>query len=314
MSNITQIKAARLTENEVHNAIKEILEEGDKPTSLNILKVLGRGSLTTITKFINTFNQDNKTEEANTLPALTELPVELTKFSEQLIIKVWSESQTIANRDIEIQREALHQAELKAEARIKEAELFSEEQAKKIEILENNYDTDIKNLKERIESTTKVLIERNALNQELNTKNAVLKSEKEGLENNLKEIGISSEKAYNMQEDQIRELKEKIRRLETEHGQDIEDIEDINNKEIEESTTAIKREQNKTAELGKENYRLELQVDKQQLRMDILIEKCEKEEIKARAATSDKEHARELLSKLEGELKAWKELRPKKHS
>ena len=54
--------APRLTKKDVHAACAEIAELGEQPTALKLLQKLGRGSLTTITKFLNSWNS---TEDLN---------------------------------------------------------------------------------------------------------------------------------------------------------------------------------------------------------------------------------------------------------
>ncbi|MFA5016273.1 MAG: DNA-binding protein [Methylobacter sp.] len=134
MNNISQIsKAKRLTEEEVHAAAEELQLNGGKVCSIEVYRLLGRGSLTTITNFLKTWHQE---EKATTLPALIMLPEALKKSAEQLIVKVWSESQTLAEQELKSQQEALRQAEALANEKIAEAEAFSEEQAAQIEELE----------------------------------------------------------------------------------------------------------------------------------------------------------------------------------
>jgi hypothetical protein len=134
MNNISQIsKAKRLTEEEVHAAAEELQLNGGKVGSIEVYRFLGRGSLTTITNFLKTWHQE---EKITTLPALILLPETLKKSTEQLIIKVWAESQALAEQELKSQQEALRQAEVIANEKIAEAEAFSEEQAARIEALE----------------------------------------------------------------------------------------------------------------------------------------------------------------------------------
>jgi len=63
----------RLTE-EVHTACLEISAQGDRPTSLTLLNKIGRGSLTTITKYRFT-------------ACFAQLPEELSKDREDSIKK-----------------------------------------------------------------------------------------------------------------------------------------------------------------------------------------------------------------------------------
>ncbi|MDO9141716.1 MAG: DNA-binding protein, partial [Methylobacter sp.] len=89
MNNVSQInKAKRLSEEEVHAAAEELKESGIRPSSIEVYKFLGRGSLTTITNFLKTWDQADI--QAATLPALAILPDALKKATELMIIKVWT--------------------------------------------------------------------------------------------------------------------------------------------------------------------------------------------------------------------------------
>jgi len=138
--------AIRLTEEEVHLACAEIASQGERPTSLNLLDKLGRGSLTTITKYLNSWNvsDDAQAIEAESLPAVVQLPSELSKEGEDLLKKMWNVAKNITDNELEIQREALKQAEIANQSKVEEAFNFSEAQTMKIERLEEDL-TSMKN-------------------------------------------------------------------------------------------------------------------------------------------------------------------------
>lgn len=131
--------STRLTEADVHAACVSIAEQGERPTALTLLDKLGRGSLTTITKYLNSWNvsDEAKVLGAETLPAIVKLPPELTRDGEELIKKIWAIAKGIADEELEIQRDALKQAELATHSKVEEAFKFSEAQAMKIERLED---------------------------------------------------------------------------------------------------------------------------------------------------------------------------------
>ncbi len=133
----------RLSEEQVHQACAEIASQGEKPTSLALLDKLGRGSLTTITKYLNSWNKSDEAVEFQTenLPLVVSLPDELNKEGEDLIKKVWHLAKQISDSELEVEREALRQAEITAKERIEEAEKFSENQNAKIEQLEDAVET-----------------------------------------------------------------------------------------------------------------------------------------------------------------------------
>jgi DNA repair exonuclease SbcCD ATPase subunit len=129
----------RLTEEEVHFACAEIASQGERPTALTLLDRLGRGSLTTITKYLNTWHATDEAQaiKAEVLPAVVKLPQELTKEGEDLLKRMWHVAKTITDAELEIQREALQQAEIANQAKVEEAFKFSEAQTMKIERLED---------------------------------------------------------------------------------------------------------------------------------------------------------------------------------
>jgi len=164
-------KANRLTEIDVHTAMEAMFNEGDKPTALKLLRVLDRGSLTTITKFMNSFSSNQEEPEALP-PALVEVPREIGATGDLLIKKIWADARTLANNEIESQRSALVKAEAEAKVRVNEAMEFSDVQAKQIEALENLLDelksiitdkdknikeleADVKNLTQSLNQATK---------------------------------------------------------------------------------------------------------------------------------------------------------------
>ena len=131
--------AQRLTEEKVHAACTEIAQQGERPTSLILLDRLGRGSLTTLTKYLNSWNDSNEAKilGVESLPAIIELPPELTKDGENLIKKIWAIAKGIADEELDIQREALKQVEINNQAKVEEAFKFSEAQSLKNERLED---------------------------------------------------------------------------------------------------------------------------------------------------------------------------------
>jgi chromosome segregation ATPase len=137
--------ALRLTEEEVHAACAEIAAQGERPTTLILLNRLGRGSLTTITKYLNSWNATDEAQaiKVDTLPAVVKLPQELSKEGEDLLKKMWHVAKSLTDAELDIQREALKQAEIANQAKVEEAFTFSEAQSMKIDRLEDTL-SDIK--------------------------------------------------------------------------------------------------------------------------------------------------------------------------
>lgn len=189
MNNVTSItKAARLTEKEVHEAAQNLIDNDEVLSSLSLLKALGRGSLTTITKYLGTFHKENNQSESFSTPGFTELPDSLSRTTKLLAIKIWTEAQAIANKDLESQRDALqHAAKLSAD-RIKEAEEFSDEQAKRLEELERIYVEDNEELKQTVSVLNLELENKKDEFNQIVTKYEVLKNEQLLLTENFKKI------------------------------------------------------------------------------------------------------------------------------
>lgn len=277
MNNISSIsKAKRLTEEEVHAAASELQANGTRVSSIEVYKHLGRGSLTTITNFLKTWNQEDQVKDA--LPALIELPEALKKATEQLILKVWTESQAIAEKELASQREVLRQAENLAKEKITEAEAFSEEQAKQIQALMDHIE-EIKDEKVDEINFLRSLIE------ELKT--GIVTEQDERIKISKKEAEARSK---------ITELEAKITELTTERNKDQEYAKQ---------------------ELKLLNYKLEDTQKNETIAEQRLIEaekQLKKAEVKINELETKLEVQREKAAKLEGELTAWKSIKPKSSS
>ncbi|PPK63473.1 plasmid replication DNA-binding protein KfrA [Methylobacter tundripaludum] len=292
MNNISQIsKAKRLTEEEVHTAAEELKENGVKVSSIEVYKFLGRGSLTTITNFLKTWNQE---ETTNTLPALISLPESLGKAAEQLIIKLWAESQILAEKEISSQREALRQAEVLAAEKIAEAEAFSEEQASQIEALETKIErlyTENNELKKAIDieqdERHKAVCEKAVCEQKLN----------------------EAEKRFDYVNAALIEQQKANQKLTTENITLKEKLEaDI--KKLEKSEDNLKKAKERAISQEAENKKAEIKTEVQRNQIDqLVIELKDQKELTAKEA-SDNKALREKAAKLEGELMAWKEIKP----
>jgi len=131
--------ALRLTEEEVHAACAEIAAQGERPTSLTLLERLGRGSLTTITKYLSSWNASDEAQviKVENLPAIVKLPPELSKEGEDLLKKMWHVAKSLTDAELGIQREALKQAETANQTKVEDAYKFSEAQSIKIDQLED---------------------------------------------------------------------------------------------------------------------------------------------------------------------------------
>lgn len=132
--------APKLTEEEVHAVCVELAAQGERPRSVALYKKLGRGSMSTITKYLNSWNASDEAQamKPDALPMVVKLPDELSKDGEDLLKKMWNTAKGIADAELEIQREALKQAEQANQLKIEEAFKFSEAQSMDIDRLEDN--------------------------------------------------------------------------------------------------------------------------------------------------------------------------------
>jgi len=253
-------KNNRLTEQEVHQAIKDLIDSGENVSSLSLLRNLGRGSLTTITKYLSSFNEINHPEEPYSSNKLSELPDNLGRSARLMAIKIWNEAQIVANQELENQRNILEQAAKISTEKIHEAEIFSEEQAKRLEEQENISHETILDLKKTIEKLT----------LDMETKSTAC-------------------------------------------NQTITELEVIKNKFTDLSDTY---EQNKVKllelnQLKEDNKMLDLQISKQQVGLDILNKQLDNERGLRKSESDETKQLIEKAAILEGELKAWKNFKPK---
>jgi len=269
-------KADRLTEQDVHNAIVEMIAAGEKPSALNLLKALGRGSLTTISKFMNSYYNanDTGTGEVN-LPALVDVPREIGLSSELLVKKLWADARALANQEIDSQRAALVQAEAEAALKVTEAMEFSEVQARRIEELENLVDE-----------------LRTMLNDE--------KHEVGKLQETIKAMTLDGS-----HELRKRELAEHDVELLKEHINDYKKTIDTLTIKSEADIRSLKEKDRTIKELEKLNNALELNVGKQQLALDQQANNLDalKKDLAEQKAESKK--AGEYAAKLAGMLEVY---------
>ncbi len=210
--------AIRLTEDEVHQACAEIAKQGEQPTSLNLLDRLGRGSLTTITKYLKSWKTSDIAQamDAEALPVIVTLPRELSKEGEDLLKKMWSIAKQITDSELDIQREALNQAETENLAKVEEAFKFSEAQTLKIEQIEDELCGLKKQLSTEIDShkmAGDALIKAGRINIGLEKDNDQLKKETEDMKiqiSMLKKESTQAIKSTNDAEKQIAKLEGKL--------------------------------------------------------------------------------------------------------
>jgi len=280
MNTATLKKSGRLTEQDVHSAMKAMIAEGEKPSALNLLKVLGRGSLTTISKFMNSFNK-NEDKAALNSPALIDIPRELGLSAELLVKKIWLDARALANQEIETQRATLMQAEADAAAKVTEAMAFSEEQAAHIEELENLLEELRGIIAEKDISLLELTADVKNLTQALNEEKKAKALAVNQVENNNKIVKI------------LEEEKEKL------------SINAVNDRKNTEST--IEARDKIIKELEKNNKALELQIGKQQTALDHQTGNLDIIKKELAGYKNDCKIAEELAAKLAGKLEVYEQ-------
>ena len=304
--------AQRLTEEEVHIACTEITAQGERPTSLNLLEKLGRGSLTTITKYLTSWNatDDALAIDAESLPAVVQLPSELSKEGEDLLKKMWAFAKNITDKELEIQREALKQAEIANQQKVEEAFKFSEAQALKLERLEEDLTTLNKQFDDELnnhKTTTNLLNDVEKTNVGLTKDNEQLQNEIQVLKNQLLSLEEANEATNKnkqlLQKTFEKEIKAKggvIRSLEIKNGQIDEKLSSsttINNKLTSDLNDKTKELSNSIIQIEKINVHLETSTG------ELKTMKGELKETNKRALNSEK-----LAANLEGKLEVYKTL------
>lgn len=295
----------KLTEQEIHSACADFVAQGERPTTLKLFDSLGRGSLTTISKYLNSWKQTEEAQvlDAESLPAVVQLPDNLAKDGEEFLKKIWNVAKGSADREIEVQRVALKQAEKDSQARVEEAFAFSDAQAMKIERLED----EIKALQAQLDNECK---QHAADLHNLATAEKVnvgLEKDKERLENELstttariaeqKELIKTHEKENKAQHDsyalELKKKEEAIKLLE----QQVYSTSDSNKK----LTDDFK---NKDSELSSRTIELEQLRGRYESTFEDLAE-TKKQLNAATKATNDVE---KRIAKLEGQLETYQTL------
>lgn len=130
-------KAERLQESEVHEVCRQLISTGQKPTIVKLFNQLQRGSMTTIQKYLNTFN-DELADDSGTVepPKFDALANEAVKLSfDALMAKIYKMAYDKAREDFlgEYDRLAAEIAALNAE--LSECREFCDSQSELIDDL-----------------------------------------------------------------------------------------------------------------------------------------------------------------------------------
>lgn len=131
-------KAERLQESDVHEVCRQLISTGQKPTVVKLFNQLQRGSMTTIQKFLNTFNDDLADDSgAVELPKFDALADEAVKLSfDVLMAKVYKIAYDKAREDFTGEKDRLTAEITALNAELVECREFSDSQSGLIESLE----------------------------------------------------------------------------------------------------------------------------------------------------------------------------------
>jgi chromosome segregation ATPase len=302
--------AIRLTEEEVHLACTEIATQGERPTSLNLLDKLGRGSLTTITKYLTSWNasDDAQAIEAESLPAVVQLPSELSKEGEDLLKKMWNVAKNLTDTELEIQREALKQAEIANQLKVEEAFKFSEAQAMKIErleedftSLENQLNTECmthKQTENKLNNAEKTNVGLSKDNEQLQHEILELKNQLLALEETNKAVNQNKQALQENYSKEIKVKDDEIRVLEIDLGK-------VNEKFSSSVTTSnklISDLKDKTKELSSSV----VEIEKVNVRYESVTEELKMIKVDLKKANKVASDAEKRGAKLEGKLEVYK--------
>jgi chromosome segregation ATPase len=131
-------KAERLQESDVHDVCRQLISSGQKPTVVKLFNQLQRGSMTTIQKFLHTFNDDLSDDSgAVELPTFDVFTDEAVKLSfDVLMAKVYKLANDRAREEFTGERGRLTDEIATLTSELVECRDFCESQSGLIETLE----------------------------------------------------------------------------------------------------------------------------------------------------------------------------------
>jgi len=134
---MTKTTTRRLTQAEVHSACQAISQQGERPSSILLLKQLGRGSLSTITKHMNSWfvSDEAKAITASEQPKAVILPERVSEVGDSCIKTLWQTALQQAEQELSVERDALQAAADQHQQAITEAIVFTESQDESLSLL-----------------------------------------------------------------------------------------------------------------------------------------------------------------------------------
>ncbi len=117
---------ARLTKDQVFDAIKMIKKNGDKPTSKLILDFIGSGSFTTITKYLREYDLENIDVELGDSSFPINIPNQLQKSLSSFANQIWSVAKSSAEESVEKEKQEYEYLKQQNKEQLKDAIFFAE--------------------------------------------------------------------------------------------------------------------------------------------------------------------------------------------
>ena len=158
--------AARITQEDVFSAARDLVARGENPTTLKAYEWLGRGSYSTITKHLKAWEGSEEAIEAQAdkLPPQADVPAELEAEAVAYIKKAWTAAKAVADSQLDLERQALEDAKIQYQQELEQAINLAneatekreqaEEQAGEYHELLTQCEDKIKSLKSELERTS----------------------------------------------------------------------------------------------------------------------------------------------------------------
>ena len=263
----------RIQQDEVFEAANSIAALGEKPTTLKVHKKLGRGSYSTITKHLKSWEQSDTAQEikAEQLPAEAPVPEELQEEAQAYIKRAWFAAKNLADAQLDIERTALDAAKSEYQTELEQAINLADDAAEKLEITESENEQLSKNLADADHNISEQKNVIAKLTDELSSVSADLNisvAENKNLEKSNIELNADIKNAQSnliVSQKNETELKAKIEQLNTDNlkqqNSNVQLSSDVKNLQ----SQLAKSEQDSTEQKAKiavlENANLELQTE-----------------------------------------------------
>ena len=299
-----------ITQEDVFNAAQEIVAQGEQPAVLKVHSLLGRGSFSTITKYLRVWENSYEATEAsvNSLPKENEAPEILNVDTQALVKKIWTAAKVIANEQLTTERLALEEVKIKYDRDIEQAINIADQAASKQAALEellksanDNFElleTKVIELTAQLKSQTENLIAARSTETELQdsikhqiSKNQVLSEKVSAAEASLTSEQRHTQYLEKQLKDQKNEYSKTLDSANQRHSAELDKSDKRHTAEIQRQTDIM---QHQTKHISELKASFEQSAIKLQSQAEVLGE------LKAKAETSARAQAK--IKTLESEL------------